>query len=491
MSGPVTAVFRADASPTIGGGHVMRCLTLAHQLAEQGTICSFYSAAATLDTVPALATSGFDVYPIESDRDAFAQALGRFLPGGADLVIFDHYGLDRNDELRVAPMARRLFVIDDLADRPHQSDLLLDPTVGREAAAYAALVNPDCHILTGGDYALLRSAFAALAPCSIARRFPATRAKRLLVSLGLTDVGGVTARVVAPLIAAGRFECIDVVLAAAAASRPYVESCLATAAGLCLHSAEADIATLMVDADLAIGGAGTTSWERCCLGVPTILLQLAQNQAFVAAQLVARGTALYAENPEQAARLAVELADDVQGLSEMSARSVRLIDGQGARRVCEQISAMFADGADQATPMRFRAATIDDAEMLFLWRNDAETRMQSINAEAVDWDDHLRWLSARLADRACDLLVAECGGPIGTVRIDRHQEGPVTVSTLSWTVAPHARGQGHGKAIVRRARPEGQVRALIKRENRASQAIAKAAGLRLVEDGPVQLWQIG
>jgi len=469
----------------------MRCLTLAHQFAKQGAACSFLVEQGTLEAAPALGRSGFDVHLFGKTGETFDGAFGRVIPDRADLVIFDHYGLGREEELRVAPFARHILVIDDLANRPHYCDVLLDPTVGRDPSDYATLVDPDCQLLIGGDYALLRPEFSALALRAVARRSGGVGARRLLVSMGLTDLGGVTAAVVVPLAAAGRFDRIDVILTATSSSRREVERLAEADERLQLHLENADVAQLMTDADIAIGAAGTTSWERCCLGLPTIMLQLADNQAKVAKELAGRGAALLAENAEEAAHLTLRLADEPVRLTNMSERAARLIDGHGAARVAGHVSAWFRGGKGGKPRMcvRFRPATMDDAEMLFVWRNDPETRMQSIDGEEVGWEDHLRWLSAKLADPDCDLLIAVRGVPVGTVRIDRRLEGLKIASTLSWTVAPDARGRGYGKAIVRGAKPDGLVRAFVKRENLASQAIARAAGLRLVDDAPLQIWE--
>lgn len=133
--------------------------------------------------------------------------------------------------------------------------------------------------------------------------------------------------------------------------------------------------------------------------------------------------------------------------------------------------------------MKLRPATMNDARLLFAWRNDPLTRANSISTEEVAWDDHIAWLAECLQNPARQLLIAEqAGSPVGTVRIDDGRQ-------LSWTVAPHARGSGVGKQMVALVAKRGHT-AQIRRDNIASQRIAQAAGFRLVTDGEVQEWVV-
>lgn len=134
--------------------------------------------------------------------------------------------------------------------------------------------------------------------------------------------------------------------------------------------------------------------------------------------------------------------------------------------------------------MILRPATMDDAAILFAWRNDPETRANSLNTDPVPWESHCDWLSASLENHNRDLLVAEIEGvPVGTVRIDRGEE-----TEISWTVAPDRRGKGIGKQMVSLACSPGEVVAHIKATNPASQAIAAHCGFQMERDGELQRW---
>ncbi len=309
-----TICFRADASAAIGTGHVMRCLTLADQVSRRGAECLFVAAAGTRELVPSLP---YPVLPPER------------LPFGAALVVVDHYGIDAAEEARIRSMSRAVMVMDDLPTRRHHCDLLLDQTFGRRAEEYRDLVPHNSVVLAGSEYALLRPQFAAARPAALARRDGSLR--RLLVSLGGTDPHNATGAVLDALAGSGL--AIDVVMGAKA---PHLEAVGARAAALphaTVHVGVSDMAGLMAGADLAIGAGGTSTWERCCLGLPTLMLVIADNQRDVARLVAESGAARLITMADLPAALAVS-PDELRA---MSAAAARLCDGQGAARVADAL----------------------------------------------------------------------------------------------------------------------------------------------------------
>lgn len=305
--------FRTDASLQIGTGHVMRCLTLADALAAKGADCQFICRAHEGNLIGFIRSKGYltHVLPVASavggdstvaqpeastldlahrhwlgatqtqDAEVCAPVLAAQCP---DWLIVDHYALDARWEGGLAPYYHNLMVIDDLADRRHICDLLLDQTFGREAADYRPLVPAACHLLCGSQYALLRPEFAALRPYSLQRRTqPVLR--ELLLTMGGVDKDNVTTQVLQALR-----ECplpedcrITVVMGATA---PWLDEVRGQALEMPWPTrilvGVSDMAQLMADSDLAIGAAGATSWERCCLGLPTAMMVLADNQQHAA-----------------------------------------------------------------------------------------------------------------------------------------------------------------------------------------------------------------
>lgn len=351
--------FRADASLQIGTGHIMRCLTLARALEALGHQCAFLSREHDGNLNFYVRNEGFDVHemplgesPVSNvDADlAHASWLGvsqeqdarqsaAFLSGWEpDWVVVDHYGLDQRWESRVREHCTRLFVIDDLVDRPHQCEALLDQTLGRIAADYRGLTPSDCVVFAGPEFALLRPEFSSLRSLSLTRR-ASPRLDQILISMGGVDQQNATSTVLETLrISTLDRGCrLEVVLGATA---PWLNHVRALAATMPFQTevlvGVRDMANRMASCDLAIGAAGSTSWERCCLGVPTLMVVLAENQRPSAAALAQHGTSiLLGDAPEVGVRLPQALASvaDLRTLRRMSQAAASVCDGMGAQRI--------------------------------------------------------------------------------------------------------------------------------------------------------------
>lgn len=303
--------FRTDASIQIGTGHVMRCLTLADTLRERGAQCCFISRAHPGHLLDLITLRGHEAIALPAGEDDYSsdaapahaawlgtdwatdaaqtrEALGS---QGVDWLVVDHYALDCHWEQALRTACHRLMVIDDLADRPHDCDLLLDQNLGREHADYEAQVPQGCGVLVGPRYALLRAGFIAMRSYSLARR-EQPELKRLLVTMGGVDSENATGKVLAVLQDCGLPDgCrITVVMGPHA---PWLEQVRMLAAAMPVPTEVlvnvTDMERLMAECDVAVGAAGSTSWERCALGVPSILLILAQNQRVIANALEAAG----------------------------------------------------------------------------------------------------------------------------------------------------------------------------------------------------------
>ena len=320
-------LFIADAAPEVGGGHVVRCLTLAAALQARGAECAF-------QTTP----TG------ERVLDAFAPAgIGRVpdSQGEWTAVVVDHYGYDAARE-RSAARGAVLLSLDDMADRPRSADLVVNPAAGWTPDAYGGLLEPDAELLLGPSYALIRPEFGALREAALRRRAEAAPVRRILVAMGLTDVGGVTQEVVDTILPEVGAAELDVVLGASAPSLRVLQS--RSEPRVNLHVETAEMARLTAEADLAIGAAGGSTWERACLGLPTVTVVLADNQrpaaramaAAEAALALERGAPLFRDRLRSAF---VQLAGDARLRSGMSAVSAALCDGAGADRVAERLLA--------------------------------------------------------------------------------------------------------------------------------------------------------
>ncbi|NJO53472.1 MAG: UDP-2,4-diacetamido-2,4,6-trideoxy-beta-L-altropyranose hydrolase [Bacteroidales bacterium] len=280
------AIFRADASPKIGGGHVMRCLALADGLAEAGWDCCFAVTGQTLETVPAITSAHRHVFLKGPARREVAEL--EALVGRVELLVLDHYERDVDYEKACRQVADVLLVLEDLPHRWHEADALLDQTLGRDASEYRARVPDGCRLMLGPSYALLRSMFANGRDASLSRRDGTL--SRILVTMGYSDPRDLTTLA---LQAIGAAQCdveVDVVLGGVSPNISRVRKAIGTL-DICvrLHLDTTEMARLMQEADLAIGASGVTSWERCVLGVPTLAVITAENQRTIATRLRPRG----------------------------------------------------------------------------------------------------------------------------------------------------------------------------------------------------------
>lgn len=340
----------------------MRCLTLANAYADIGVKCAFVCRNFVGHLGHAIKSHGHDLWLlpepsleslalINSD-ESYVHWLGAELEEdarqtgaiikqiGAARVVVDHYAIDERWSKIAVPNSIPILVIDDLANRPHVCDILLDQNLGRKAKDYDALVGAQCLRLIGPDYALLQPKFGQIRAASLARRAqPVLRS--ILVSMGGVDADNVTSQVFHTLrdIALPKGAEITAVLGPSA---PHLHSVQKLAETM-PHPAQVlknvtDMASLMASADLAIGAMGATSWERCCVGLPTLALSIAKNQRDAALALEASGSGLLLGHSNNSGwteqlQLGIEKAKDARVLSSWSKCAATVCDGAGTERV--------------------------------------------------------------------------------------------------------------------------------------------------------------
>ncbi|MBC9251082.1 UDP-2,4-diacetamido-2,4,6-trideoxy-beta-L-altropyranose hydrolase [Pseudomonas alcaligenes] len=359
--------FRTDASLQIGSGHLMRCLTLADALARLGHECLFICREHPGHLLAQIAQRGFQAHALPAAKAAVegealagqpahaawlgcawrtdvrqtAAVLEVFRP---DWLIVDHYALDRHWEAEVRPLCGQLMVIDDLADRAHLCDLLLDQNLGRTREDYAGLLPAQCRTLIGPAHALLRPDFAQLREYSLQRRRqPVLR--RLLITMGGVDQPNATGQVLAALKQV-RLPADCLISVVMGLQAPWLEQVRAVALQMpwpteVLVNVD-DMAQRMAEADLAIGAAGSTSWERCCLGLPTFMLVLAQNQQEAALALERAGAvsklSLEDDLGSVLPRLFAALGERLEGLASLTQQAAAITDGGGCGLLLRELA---------------------------------------------------------------------------------------------------------------------------------------------------------
>jgi UDP-2,4-diacetamido-2,4,6-trideoxy-beta-L-altropyranose hydrolase len=474
-----TVIFRVDASLSIGIGHVRRCLVLAKALAADGWSVAFACYAGTKEAVPSLAQSGFTYRIVPEEHDG-PTTLCDLAIEGCDLLVIDHYGLDARFERACRSWAKAILVIDDLADRPHDCDILVDQTPGRQASDYAGLVPGNCTIMAGSQFALLDPRFRQARERLGAR---GDQLRRVLVSFGGTDPAGATARALEALSAAKLRAAIDVVLGTANNDMGRIRQLAAELdPPATIHVAVDDMASLIARADMAIGAGGVSALERCCLGVPSITITIADNQRKLACELARAGAT---ENLGPVTRLNVEdLTDAVTSLASDSARRLAMraaalatADGLGAARVRAVCSpAVFAkDGR----PVQLRLATMADAPLMLAWQSTPGIRTYSRNPDPPKPAEHIRWMRNKLADPRCIFhVILHDERPIGVLRLDWQTDGAYEISILVAAEAQDKNIGGTALEIAKRLLPNAVIRAVIHAENAASIRVFERAGYR-------------
>lgn len=450
--------LRADASRQIGLGHVKRCLALAQALRRIGIdtcVVSralgartaemareadievlFLPAAASVPPDPSPAHAAWSDVGWQVDSEQTAAALGAL---GADAVVVDHYAFDARWHRRVAELGgARVAVIDDLADREIDARLLVDPTLHASHRDKYRARYPDDRLLLGGPrYALLGPAFAGGEPVSI---------EAGVASIGIfmggadvADLGGLALRACREHV--GFDGPIEIV---ATSVQPHLEALQALARRWPRTQVRCDLPDLagfFSRHGLQIGAGGGASWERCCLGVPTLALIGADNQRALLPALAAAGAVATLDDGERVDEAAIgravrALLDDPGRRRALGRRGRELVDGLGATRVALALA---------SPALVLRDAASDDAAAVFPWRDDPSTRRFSRNPAALDPGDHRRWWAESLASADRRLFIARIGTrDVGVFRFDLDGTG----AEVSLYLDPALTGLGLGRAML-------------------------------------------
>ncbi|MDC0172531.1 UDP-2,4-diacetamido-2,4,6-trideoxy-beta-L-altropyranose hydrolase [Gammaproteobacteria bacterium] len=354
------AIFRTDSSIAIGTGHVMRCLTLADSLSSDGFDCRFLCRDLTGNLIDLIFARGYQTYKLPSEmlNDESSSVSEELTPYsewlgvsqlhdadqcldileslGVSWLIVDHYALDVVWETKVRSSVSKLMVIDDLATNRHDCDLLLDQSLARSKMDYLGKVPSSCKLLCGSDYALLRPEFSKWREVSLMRRSRG-ELSTIFINLGGVDTTNITCDILDCLQNSqlpGNCNIIVVM----GSTAPWIELVRKKAAEMrwktTVEVGVSNMAELMANSDLAFGAAGSTSWERCCLGLPTFLFVLARNQENIAKTLEEMGAAKVLQLEHLSEEIsAISLLNSKEMLQTMSKVGAEISDGMGISRV--------------------------------------------------------------------------------------------------------------------------------------------------------------
>ena len=395
-------VFRVDASLQMGTGHVMRCLTLAQMLKENNVSVEFICRKHEGSLIDKIHSSGFNVHELEvlagfevDNKLAYSHWLGATQNQDADecidilkkekidWLIVDHYAIDEDWQCKLRPYYEKLMVVDDLADRKHQCDMLLDQTFGRQQGDYSALTPEGCELLLGSKYALLRPEFAKWRAYSLERRSK-PEFKQLLINMGGIDVDNVTESVLG--------ELITIVMGASA---PHLES-VKSKANTLPHKIEVvvnadNMAEIMVNADIAIGAAGSTTWERCCLGLPAIQIVVAKNQSLIAELLARKNAIQYLQDISQLPTMLNNAESWIKNIGNVTAQ---ICDGIGACRVFNKITdyKIFLECFGEVELCNYVNLNIDEKILVLNMRNHPQIKKWMSNQDDILEISHFNFI---------------------------------------------------------------------------------------------------
>lgn len=489
-------VFRVDASTRMGIGHLIRCLTLADALRERGVQTEFICRKHPGHLISLLEEKNQPVIvlpqPVSDDslldasyaewlgvtqEEDAAQTINAINAGIPEWLVVDHYGLDVKWEQRVRPHVGKLMVIDDLANRHHDCDVLLDQNYSQGGGGrYRRLVPDSCVLLTGPQYALIRPEYRYFRKNL---RVHEGKVKRVLVFFGGSDPFNMTGLILDVLSQSEFLHIdVDVVIGANNRHREFIygqaqKRTHTTISGLRPHLAE-----LMVQADLAIGAGGTTTWERMCLGLPALVISIAENQLQGSEALAKAGLIQYAGycheiTFEHVAKLFNELIADKERLVELSMQGQLQVDGFGALRIAEALV------PSDAKELEIRRARPEDMALYYRWANDPTVRTNAFNTNPILWEEHERWFNKKIHAVDCYLFVLEVNGlPVGQIRFDKAE----SEMNIDYSLDVVVRGRGWGRRLVDlginqvRGGAFTRFRAAVKYENKASYFVFSKMG---------------
>lgn len=294
-------VFRVDASSQLGTGHVKRCLILANELLERSVKVTFMSRnlpGNLLEEMKELTSSVIALPKLDSKLSQLdwykryweidiAQCIERMKDmEGIDWLVVDHYGLDFHWEQRMRQRVKKIMVIDDLANRNHDCELLLDQNLlANMENRYDGLLPKHAVQLLGPSYRLLDKVY--LRSQTVPRSHTV---KRILISFGGSDPTGETKKVLQAITMVRKKEILyDVVIGSSNPDKPFILEHFGHLDGIRLYPQVPSLAPLMLKADLAIGAGGVTTWERIAMGLPSITIETADNQHEVLNHLLQSG----------------------------------------------------------------------------------------------------------------------------------------------------------------------------------------------------------
>lgn len=485
--------FRVDSSSLIGSGHVIRCLTLATELRKQKNKCKFICRDHENNFIKKIKKENFEVIilpnlkklklvkntnnkkPIYSEwigaswmEDA-KQTINVLKNENVNWLVIDHYGIEHKWEKKLRPYTKKIMVIDDLANRNHDCDLLLDQNlIFNFKDRYLKRLPKNCISLLGPKYSLLQNEYKDLYISTPARVGPV---KRILVYFGASDHKQITKKTLLAFLQLNRKDItMDIVISSNSSQLNDIKKILKKNKNIKVHINLKSLANLIAIADLAVGACGSTSWERCCLGLPSIVITTADNQKQVAKELQKQKLISWLGHHDTIKMSSIynklkNLID--QNIESWSMKCKLVTNGSGTKKVVQILN------LNENIRLYSRSAKIDDEKLIYNLAADPLVRKNSFNSKPISETTHSKWFHNYLeSPKTCKILIIETNHKllIGQVRIDKKNN----YWNIDYSLVNYARRNKIGfkllKIALKRFNDEGifNFLAKVKKNNKAS-----------------------
>jgi len=453
---PLRIVFRTDANQQIGTGHFMRCLTLADEMRRSATDICFVARELPMHLQQMLTERGVQYLALPksevtqdidelphaawlttSQAKDVEQTLVALGAGTWDWLVVDHYALDHRFETPLRKVCQHVMVIDDLADRVHDCDVLLDQNYYQDQAwRYLDKAPPHCRLMLGPSFALLRPEFKVMRDKVQVRT---GKVNNILVFFGGVDADNLTGQVLDLLISLNLAVQVNVVIGRQHPQREKIQQ-LCEEQNFTCHFQTSQMANLMAEADLAIGAGGSSVWERCSMGLPSVCMVTAENQRKQLQDLQPAGLVFGPRSQKDPLAFLTSFLNSLGALSKslqtQSNNVMALVDGRGVDKVANAL---------KAQSIHLRLAEAEDSRAIFQWRNHPQVRNHSSNKQEISWNDHCQWFEQRLKNNNGPILIGEINRqPLGVVRFDiSNHEAMVSIYLV-----PDSDSKGWGRCLL-------------------------------------------
>jgi UDP-2,4-diacetamido-2,4,6-trideoxy-beta-L-altropyranose hydrolase len=455
----VRVAFRVDSSYEIGTGHVKRCLSLASELARYQVQCIFFIKDLQGSLTEEIASSGHQVVILDygnkfTSKQDFDQTLDAELIiehlkiMRPNLLIVDHYRIDIIWERKIKPYVEDVVVIDDYLNRPHDCSYFFNQNYFLGETLETSCINFKKGLFVGTRFALLGIEYLEkrMEMLKLKKSSTTSNSLKCLVYFGGSDSENLILRML-NIVKKGLFPQIqfNMILGVNNRNSADVKIKSISQKNIAIHEHSKSLVSLLSESDIAIGSPGSTTWERMCLGIPSILISIADNQDSNLNYLSISGCIVSAgkiqDLTDEKIERSIKLLMNEKFLNEMKKKCLTLVDGYGAKRVAQIIL------PNLKKKYSLRSAQNYDIYMLYNWANEESVRENSLISDQISWERHAAWFAKKIYEKNSKLYILEVNLlPTGIVRFEYSQE--LSAAVISFSIDQAFRSRGYGKKIL-------------------------------------------